>query len=91
MRKRLLAAADKPWFKRGRAGVGYRPQTWQGWASLTAFLVVLAGSVELVQAILGEDRRGQSIAFIVAAVEIMGFMKFMRGRVATPPETTTKK
>jgi hypothetical protein len=75
------------WFTRGRAGTFIRPQTWQGWASLIGFLVVLTGSVEITQMILGEDSRGQSIAFIVAAVEIMGFMKFMRARTGTPPQT----
>jgi hypothetical protein len=83
-RRLILATDGKAWFTRGRAGVGYRPQTWQGWVSLAAFVVVLGGSVEGIQAMLGEDARGQSIAFIVAAVEIMGFMKFIRGRVDAP-------
>jgi hypothetical protein len=81
----MVIVSDKIWFKRGRAGVGYRPQTWQGWASLVGFLTVLAGSVELLQWWLGEDTRGQSVTFIVAAVEILGFMKFIRGRAETAP------
>ncbi|MBY0509636.1 MAG: hypothetical protein K2P94_05735 [Rhodospirillaceae bacterium] len=77
--------SDKFWFRRGRAGIGYRPQTWQGWASLAAFLVLLGGSVELVQWWLGDDTRGRTVVFVVAAVEILGFMKFLRGRAEAAP------
>lgn len=81
----MVNVAEKLWFKRGKAGVGYRPQTWQGWASLAAFLVLLGGSVELLKWWLGDSTRTQAVTFIVAAVEILGFMKFMRGRVEAPP------
>lgn len=86
-----MKIGDKTWFKRGRAGLGYWPRTWQGWASLAAFLVVLGGSVELAQALLGEGPRAQGVAFIVAAVEIMGFMKFIRGRTEAAPDAPIRK
>lgn len=81
----MVNVTEKFWFKRGKAGVGYRPQSWQGWASLAAFLAVLGGSVELMQWWLGEDTRAQAVTFIVAAVQILGFMKFIRGRAEAAP------
>ncbi len=81
----MVNVTEKLWFKRGRAGVGYRPQTWQGWASLAAFLVLLGGSVELLKWWLGDESRAQAVTLIVAAVEILGFMKFIRGRAEAAP------
>ncbi len=31
----------RPWFGPKRVGFGLRPQTWQGWAVMTAFAVVV--------------------------------------------------
>ncbi len=81
----MVHVSEKIWFKRGRAGVGYRPRNWQGWASLVAFLVLLGGSVELVQWWLGDDTRARTVVFVVAAIEHLGFMKFIRGRAEAAP------
>ena len=86
-----MDTVDRPWFKRGRAGLGYRPQTWQAWACIAAFLIFLGGSVELAQAAMGYSPQAQGVAFIVAAAEIMGFMKFIRRRTEAAPDTTVKK
>jgi len=81
-----VTASDKTWFKRGRGGVGVWPHAWQGWVCLAVFLVVLGGSVELAQALLRETGQGQIAAFIIAAIEIMGFMKFTRSRADITPK-----
>lgn len=39
----------KPWFGPKRIGFGLRPQTWQGWAVITAFVVVVLVIVDLVR------------------------------------------
>jgi hypothetical protein len=53
---------------------------------LAVFLVVLGGSVELAQVLLAETGQGQIAAFIIAAIEIMGFMKFTRSRADITPQ-----
>lgn len=74
----MMNAASKPWFRRKKIGFGYTPQTWQGWASLVAFLGLLAVSVTLAEGLGANEAAGRNGAFVVAAVEIMGFMIFVR-------------
>ncbi len=80
---RIVDAGDITWFRRGPRGLGHIPQTWQGWAGVGVFVLILVCSVEIMQAFLAEAERGQSIVFVVAAIEIMAFMKFVRRRAAT--------
>jgi hypothetical protein len=80
---------SKAWFKRGASGLGIYPQTWQGWACLGAFLVILMISVQAVESLLPEGHL-RGAAFIVAAIEIMAFMAFAR-RQAEPLPPRQKK
>ena len=73
-----MQANPKPWFKRQQIGFGYAPQTWQGWLSVAIFLGILAVSVPLAQSLGTDETAGRNGAFVVAAVEIMGFMIFVR-------------
>jgi hypothetical protein len=73
----------KYWFRRGASGLGHFPQTWQGWLSLVGFAGVLATTVLVLQARLGDSTRAQSVVLLVAAVEIMAFMGFVRRRSRT--------
>ncbi len=75
---RLSVNAIKKWFRRGRGGLGHLPQTWQGWVCLAAFLALLGGTVMIIQTVWGEHPQAQGVAFVVAAFEIMGFMRFIR-------------
>ncbi len=74
----MMNAASKPWFRRKKIGFGYAPQTWQGWASIVAFLGLLGASVSFAQTLGADEAAGRNGAFVVAAVEIMGFMIFVR-------------
>jgi hypothetical protein len=56
------------------------PQTWQGWAVVAGFITVLCGSVLAIQRLLGDTGESQGLIFVVAAIEIMGFMAFVRKR-----------
>ncbi len=69
---------NRPWFKRKKIGFGYSPQTWQGWLCTFAFAGLLAGSVLIVQDWGKDETSGRNGAFVVAAVEIMGFMIFVK-------------
>jgi hypothetical protein len=39
----------QPWFGPKRVGYGIRPQTWQGWAVVLAFVVLIVAVVLLVR------------------------------------------
>lgn len=41
--------ANKYWFKRRRYGYGWVPTTWQGWASVGAFVAIIAGGVVMIK------------------------------------------
>ena len=73
-----MTTTQKHWFRRGQGGYGYIPQTWQGWISVVGFLAILTATVVLTQNAMGESTNAQSTAFVIAAVEIMGFMMFVR-------------
>ena len=73
------------WFKRKRIGFGYTPQTWQGWVSILVFLGILAVSVPVAESFGADETSGRNGAFVVAALEIMGFMIFVRRH--SQPET----
>jgi hypothetical protein len=73
-----VSASHKHWFRRGRGGLGHFPQTWQGWVSLAAFLVVLSGTVLVIGGFWGDHPQAQAVTFVVAAFEIMGFLRFVR-------------
>jgi len=68
----------RPWFRRKRIGFGYTPQTWQGWVSILVFLGILAVSVPVAESLGADETSGRNGAFVVAALEIMGFMIFVR-------------
>jgi hypothetical protein len=47
---RRPAGADRtPWFGPNRSGMGYHPQTWQGWVILGAGVVALVVLVVLLR------------------------------------------
>lgn len=75
---------NRAWFRRGKGGLGHVPQTWQGWVSLGLFIAVLLASVAIIERLMVETERGQGIVFVIAAVEIMIFLKFVRRRSAPP-------
>ncbi len=74
----------KAWFRRGPSGLGHFPQTWEGWASFATFLVALVSTVLILQTFLGDGGRGQGLIFLTAALEIMAFLRFVRGRSEDP-------
>ena len=86
-----MHAGEKTWFRAGKGGIGHLPQTWQGWVSIAAFISALITSVEIVQALAGDTARGQSVAFVVAAIEIMAFLSFVRKRSQASGVETPKK
>jgi uncharacterized membrane protein YtjA (UPF0391 family) len=45
----MAMGSGKPWFIQKRYGIGGVPVTWQGWAAILAFVVVLVLLVTLVQ------------------------------------------
>ena len=73
-----MQADPKPWFRRQQVGFGFMPQTWQGWLSVAVFLGILAASVQFAQTLGTSEASGRNGAFVVAAIEIMGFMIFVR-------------
>lgn len=86
-----MGAAENKWFRRGSKGLGHFPRTWQGWASLAAFMVVLAESVEIMQTYMAENGAGQGIVWVVAALEIIAFMGFVRRHSQVPDTKTPEK
>ena len=78
-----MSASHKHWFKRGAGGLGHLPQTWQGWASLSVFLALLTATVFVIGTFWGDHPQAQAVTFIVAAVEIMGFLRFVRAHSKT--------
>ena len=80
----MKANAEAFWFRRGRTGLGHWPQTWQGWACVGGFMALLVGSVLILESVLSAHAQGQAIVLVIAAVEIMGFMRFVRKRSQGP-------
>ncbi len=58
---------------------------------MAAFIIVLLGSVEIMQRYMVENERGQSIVWVVAALEIMAFMGFVRKHSQASDTKTPKK
>jgi len=73
-----VSAVSKAWFRRKRIGFGYTPQTWQGWVSVAVFLAILAATVTVAESLGADETSGRNGAFVIAAIEIMGFMIFVR-------------
>jgi hypothetical protein len=59
-----LGGGKRPWFGAKRFGYGYRPQTWQGWATMA----VLAGFLITVASVT----HGHSPLMVVAIVLVVG-------------------
>jgi hypothetical protein len=79
-----VSAVPKPWFRRKRIGFGVTPQTWQGWVSVALFLGILAISVTVAESWGADETSGRNGAFVIAALEIMGFMIFVRRHTEKP-------
>jgi ABC-2 type transport system permease protein len=43
------ASAKKAWFRKKRSGIGYTPQTWQGWLIMIVVILVIVAVVRLVR------------------------------------------
>jgi len=41
--------AKKPWFTSNRGGVGFHPQTWQGWAIIIVVVAIIACAIILLK------------------------------------------
>jgi len=67
------------------------PQTWQGWVSLAVFLGILAVTVAVSQQLGADESSGRNGAFLVAAIEIMGFMIFVRRHAKIDDDVKSKK
>ena len=44
-----MSKPQKYWFKRRRYGYGWTPVTWQAWASLGVFLVIITGGTVVLE------------------------------------------
>jgi hypothetical protein len=47
--ERTTSKKSKPWFRTTRAGVGWIPQSWQGWLVLLAIVAAVVVIVVLVR------------------------------------------
>ena len=70
------------WFKRRRYGLGWTPVTWQGWAVVGAFVVVLiAGAVPAERA--GGAAEAAYLVVVVVAIAALVSITLRKG--PTPP------
>lgn len=42
----------KGWFRRNSTGFGFRPDSWQGWATMLVFVGLIAGTMAWVRPVL---------------------------------------
>jgi hypothetical protein len=75
---------NEPWFRQRRYGYGSSPSTWQGWATIIAFPIIL---IVVALVIFGEfpvpdgQALGRIVGFLVfVAVALYVFLTFVRAK-----------
>ena len=65
------------WFRPKRYGYGATPTTWQGWAVIAAFVLIVVTSTARL-AVSGADSRWFWIAAAIDAVALVAFVALVR-------------
>ena len=65
-----MPAAESPklWFRAKRYGLGWTPCTWQGWAAMLAFVLLLIGGTFALR------RHGQGTAAVIAYALVLAVL-----------------
>ena len=66
----------KPWFRRRRVGLGWRPATWQGWAVTVAAVATAVVAVELLR------RSPARVPVVILVIALYAIVAFATGGAA---------
>src|SRR5579862_6461015 len=83
-----LRLTGRPWFRRRRIGVGWRPITWQGWLFTVLAVALAVGALTSLQ---GSSARVPVVILIVAAYAAVALATggARRGEAAAPEDPPT--
>lgn len=69
---------SKIWFKAKRYGWGWYPATWQGWAVLAIYLVVVIASIPALDDSTGEPSVAYYVLVLLATANLI-FISYRKG------------